>query len=82
MITLMGLFRVFRNQESERTGFTCYVPTWNHEWLRATEQLLNIPAGDSQLLLTLAKPAEVPKLMRAEDMYLVLYLMLLSFCGC
>ena len=29
-------------------------------------QSLSIPVGDSQLLLTLVKPAEVPKLMRAE----------------
>ena len=38
----------------------------SYEWLRATVQSLSIPVGDSQLLLKLVKPAEVPKLMRAE----------------
>jgi len=38
----------------------------SYEWLRATVQSLSIPVGDSQLLLTLVKPAEVPKLMRVE----------------
>jgi len=40
--------------------------TESYEWLQATVQSLCIPDGDSQLLLTLAKPAEVRKLMRAE----------------
>jgi len=33
----------------------------SYEWLRATVQSLSIPVGDSQLLLKLVKPAEVPK---------------------